>query len=66
MASNVIEVTVNWESVKDAMRHALVTGGFGQMWEAYCWENNVPPDIKLGFLDYLANAPDKIFEDDDD
>lgn len=65
MANNVIEISVNWDAVKDALRNTLITGGFGQLWEDYCWEHNVPAEIKLGFLDYLANAPDKIFDDDD-
>ncbi len=65
MASNVLEVKISWDTVKEALRHFLITGGYGQLWEEYCFEHNIPADIKLGFLDYLADASDKIFEDDD-
>jgi hypothetical protein len=65
MASSIIEITINWDVVKDGIRRELITGGFGQLWEDYCWQNNVPADIKLGFLDYLAAAPDSLFNEEE-
>jgi hypothetical protein len=66
MASNLIEISVDWGTVKDALRDMLITGGYGKLWEQYCYDNNIPADIKLGFLDFLADVPEKIFNDDDD
>jgi hypothetical protein len=46
------------QSVEDIIRQILISD-IGELWDGYCYENNVPPEIKLHgieFLEQFANS----------
>jgi hypothetical protein len=56
MASSIIEITINWDVVKDGIRRELITGGFGQLWEDYCWQNNGASGYQVRVLRLLGGC----------
>lgn len=54
MASNEITIKFDGEfanKINQKIRDVVMLE-FGEVWEEYCFDNNVPADIKIGFLDY--------------
>ncbi len=49
------------QTVKQAVRDVIILE-FGGIWEQYAFENNIPEEIYIGFLDYLNKKIDKSFE----
>lgn len=60
MAQNSFEMKIDFEPLKQSLRDYLIAGEWGEMWENYCYENNVPVEIKLGFLDYISKEIEEI------
>lgn len=46
------------EKIQQAFRDVLVFE-FGGMWEEYCFQNGIAPEIKLGFLDFMNQITDQ-------
>jgi hypothetical protein len=62
MADN--SITIKFEGdfkqkIEQSMRDVLILE-FGEMWEEYCYENNISPNIKIGFLDHLNKKVDAL------
>lgn len=62
MANEVITIKLDDNFKKDvqqAVRDIMILE-FGALWEEYCFENMVSPNIKIGFLDYLNKEVDSL------
>lgn len=55
-------------TIHDALREVLISD-IGSLWDDYCYENSVPPEIKIhgiGFLEDFAGKLEKINTEEDD
>ena len=62
MAELKLDITVEVkQTVSDMVRQALIVD-YGMMWDDYCYENNVPSEIKLHGIQFLEHFANEINE----
>lgn len=64
MATGEIKVVIDWAEINEGIRKALAEGDLAQLWEDYCYENNIPSDIKIGFMNFCKEKWTDFTEDE--